>query len=463
MVNYPASIDNSLSVPAAVDGSTTVSASIVNRLRDSILAVQTELGIKPSATYTTVKNRLDVLESALSNLIIIELAGDLSGSTSFPEVIGLQGNPISSEDPGVGQALVWTGSAWAPRTISGSGGSFTPSGDLSGSSLSQQVISLTGDAGVVSVPTASLQFGTTSASAGTLRFPSASSAFIRNSDDTADITLFEADANFLSIGTKNNSTKQVSTLALYSGAAFYMGIGGSTKLSLTSGSVMIYTPGDPLVFGYAGAAATGLVRLPAAFSIASRNSGDTDDIHLLDGDGGDSIYIGTDPASTPANQASNTWIGCIADGSVILKTGDGNVGSGYVELSATKFGIQVPLTGSYNSPYSGQGGVSIAFAADADYTVDGGDMTDNGEYVYDWIEFTTGSWTAGHTVIFPAPASKDFGYYKTIYNGTEFVITVAAYTGDAQVGGTRTLADGLAQRFWFDETGVRYASPTTTP
>lgn len=113
MVNYPAQIDNILSLPPAADGTTAVSASVVNRLREAILAVQTELGVKPSGSYTNVKGRLDVVETTVGSLQVISLAGDLGGTYSAPKVIGLQGRPVSPNAPSTGEAFIWNGSVWA--------------------------------------------------------------------------------------------------------------------------------------------------------------------------------------------------------------------------------------------------------------------------------------------------------------------------------------------------------------
>ena len=44
----------------------------------------------------------------------VQLGGDLSGTTSSPAVVKLQGNPLSSSVPVTGQALVWSGVAWIP-------------------------------------------------------------------------------------------------------------------------------------------------------------------------------------------------------------------------------------------------------------------------------------------------------------------------------------------------------------
>lgn len=60
---YPVHIDNTSSLPLAVDGVTGVKAESVNRLNEAIVAIETELGEKPSSTYGTVKARLDAIEA----------------------------------------------------------------------------------------------------------------------------------------------------------------------------------------------------------------------------------------------------------------------------------------------------------------------------------------------------------------------------------------------------------------
>lgn len=52
-------------LPVIVDLQTPVKAEVVNRHRESILAVEGELGIEPSGTYTTVRARLDAMEALL--------------------------------------------------------------------------------------------------------------------------------------------------------------------------------------------------------------------------------------------------------------------------------------------------------------------------------------------------------------------------------------------------------------
>ena len=100
----------------------TVKAANVNTLRDAIIAIEAELGVKPSGIYGTVRTRLDALEALITSQSgggggggSVTFAGDLIGTNIHQVVVGLQNNPISSVMPTTGQFLVWNGSAWAPE------------------------------------------------------------------------------------------------------------------------------------------------------------------------------------------------------------------------------------------------------------------------------------------------------------------------------------------------------------
>lgn len=60
---YPGQIDTSNELPIATDNVTPVKAEVVNRLRSAIIAIESELGVNPSSTFSTVKARIDALES----------------------------------------------------------------------------------------------------------------------------------------------------------------------------------------------------------------------------------------------------------------------------------------------------------------------------------------------------------------------------------------------------------------
>lgn len=70
------------------------------------------------ATLATLTN------GTLTTSQVAALTGDVTSTAGNPAatVVALQGNSVSNSAPGSGQALVWSGSAWAPATISGGGG-----------------------------------------------------------------------------------------------------------------------------------------------------------------------------------------------------------------------------------------------------------------------------------------------------------------------------------------------------
>jgi len=63
MPMYPGQIDDNISMPSVIDNKTHLNADIYNRLRNAIIAVEQELGVKPSGIYTTVKSRIDNIEN----------------------------------------------------------------------------------------------------------------------------------------------------------------------------------------------------------------------------------------------------------------------------------------------------------------------------------------------------------------------------------------------------------------
>jgi len=129
MVNYPASIDDASSIPPAVDISDIIDTTFINKLRSAILAIEAELGVKPSGTYTTVRARLDSLEDLINAIStsggggtpVGPAGGDLADNYPSPTVVKIQNRTIASTAPTTGQALVWDGSAWSPGTVAGSG------------------------------------------------------------------------------------------------------------------------------------------------------------------------------------------------------------------------------------------------------------------------------------------------------------------------------------------------------
>jgi hypothetical protein len=70
---YPNGIDGLTQLPRVSDGVSPIVASDVNRIRDAVVAVEKELGINPSGTYGTVKDRFDALDSLAA---LLPEAGD---------------------------------------------------------------------------------------------------------------------------------------------------------------------------------------------------------------------------------------------------------------------------------------------------------------------------------------------------------------------------------------------------
>lgn len=117
MSNYPAQIDNNITLPLVTDLISPVTGDTVNRLRNAIVATETELGIKPSGTFTTVRARLDDMDARITGIQINNLGGDLSGPLTNATVIGLQGRVLANIAPSVGQTLIWSGIAWVPGSL----------------------------------------------------------------------------------------------------------------------------------------------------------------------------------------------------------------------------------------------------------------------------------------------------------------------------------------------------------
>jgi len=144
MPKYPAQIDTTSDLPTVVDNFTPIRAVTINRLRDTILAIEAELGIKPRGLSSTVKARLDALETTVNSIDFIELNGDLGNTLSSPEVIGIRGNPVSSVEPIAGDVLIWSGTAWIPQPAADVS-TFSGNGDLDGGPFIQTVIGIRGD------------------------------------------------------------------------------------------------------------------------------------------------------------------------------------------------------------------------------------------------------------------------------------------------------------------------------
>lgn len=134
---FPNSLDDSSSLPLATDGVTGVRAEVVNRHRDAIIKIETELGVNPSGTYSTVKARLDAIESGIDSG-----GGGISGinveysSTLYEDITTIEfaGAGVASvTNPSSDKILV---------TISGGGGGAAIDVEDSGSTIVSSVTAL---------------------------------------------------------------------------------------------------------------------------------------------------------------------------------------------------------------------------------------------------------------------------------------------------------------------------------
>jgi len=65
---YPNQIDTNTEIPLSTDNITEIKAEVTNTLRGAILAIESELGTNPSTTFSTVRARLDTIETLLKLL-----------------------------------------------------------------------------------------------------------------------------------------------------------------------------------------------------------------------------------------------------------------------------------------------------------------------------------------------------------------------------------------------------------
>lgn len=159
---YPANIDNLITLPEFTNK---VSISNLNILRQAVINIETELGVKPSSIYSNVRGRLDLLESTLNSIVelgtpdatastkgVLKLTEDLSGTSALPQVVGLHGRSLSISGQQDGYALIYNsltdsykfGAVTSPDATFSVKGTLKLTNDLSGTALLPQVVGLYG-------------------------------------------------------------------------------------------------------------------------------------------------------------------------------------------------------------------------------------------------------------------------------------------------------------------------------
>lgn len=114
---YPDQLDNSTTLPPSTDLVTYVKVEVTNRLRDSVLAVQAELGTTPSGTFSTVRARLESLR------ILAENAGVAAASAQAAADTAQAAADTAQADANTAQATADV----SATTLSISSGDTTPS------------------------------------------------------------------------------------------------------------------------------------------------------------------------------------------------------------------------------------------------------------------------------------------------------------------------------------------------
>lgn len=134
----------------------------------------------------------------------------------------------------------WDGSKWVQATIASI---FTPGGDLTGSATSQQVQSLTGVAGAVTVPAGThLAFGAAPAGAGPIRLSNATAIQARNAANNENIPLVGLNASDQIEFGKYNPTTNTS-LYFYAGSSGVLAMyaGTTAMVGGTASAFSFYT------------------------------------------------------------------------------------------------------------------------------------------------------------------------------------------------------------------------------
>jgi len=242
---YPIQID---SLPTVVDNFTPIRAAVINNIRDAVIAIEAELGIKPSSTFGTVKARLDALELLIIAAESFSANGDLAGTYTSQTVIGLQGYPISAFAPTDGYVLTYD-------SIDGYWHAVLPQSNTPGGSDTQIQFNdggtlLGGNGGftydkttnVLSVSDA-IAIGTTAAATGNIRLPSTTSIIAsRNAADSADFVALATDASDnLYVGAAADGTADYAQVIINPGSFGYLYLSGVPKLIWGANDMTIST------------------------------------------------------------------------------------------------------------------------------------------------------------------------------------------------------------------------------
>jgi hypothetical protein len=412
-VLFPALLDNTTSIPLAIDNVVSINANAFNTLRQAIIAIEGELGVKPSGIYGTVKSRLNTYDTlfniqgdptnsatlgpAQDGYILtwdgyafipspalsgsFSAGGDLTGSDTNQTVIGIQGVLVSSGAPTTGQVLTAISGTSANWQTPAPGSSFTAGGDLFGTNTSQTVIGIDGYS-ITPLSDGYLFYSGTGLSWKTITIPStftlggdvqgnSSANTLVNIDGYTlpnpgnHIGVLQSSGSALMWGTVNLSTQTSSTISLT------MQVSGVLPTANQAAQTM---GGD-----VSGTTASAVVIALQGNSVASQVLDSNDDGYVLAWDNSDAYWKATKldaglelfSGGTPVETTNNLGV----DGySIVLNTVSGvptlsaiSSGSNATELQGVPVSSATPTDGyvlSYNGsewlavPQTGGGGGS---------------------------------------------------------------------------------------------------------
>lgn len=369
MIKYPAAIDSQVELPYVVDNVTPISGDLINNLRDAVVAMETELGVKPSGIYANVRSRINALEITVGNLVLNGgggggvYGGDLeSVNTTTQKVVGLQGRNLASTAPTDGYLITWNDLAaeWQPLPPPVS---FTAGGDLAGTNTNQEVVSLTGSGGIVSIPSAALAFGVSPATTGTIRAANGLDIIFRNVTDDGDIPFLTNSSDSFIIG----DDTLVNSVAIHATSSFLWGTANAGIYNTSGSGYAIYVDGT---------------HTELANNIGLLGGESTSTF----GSGVGVIYHGN-ATTVPSANPTNGYLQYSDSGNTYIRTSSGIVQS----VNGTRVSVSMP---------------------DSNYTALQADYQSN------IIEFT-GTLTANRDIILPATN----GYRWTVFNNTNFSLT----------------------------------------
>ena len=87
MVTYPSTLypaqKDTLDYMQVIDGTTRINSALFSKFSSAILAIENELGIKPSGTYSDVRQRLDAMQLGINYLSIYGVSHSTTINTKF--------------------------------------------------------------------------------------------------------------------------------------------------------------------------------------------------------------------------------------------------------------------------------------------------------------------------------------------------------------------------------------------